>query len=626
MSLDAIWTSTAGLKATQAAINIVSQNVANAGTAGYVRRTVDTVSTTPGNTGVGVGTVTRSFDAAALKQLRSETAGAAYTSTRSNITSQLDKLYGTPGSSTALDGSFNAFTESLQELTASPTSAAARSTVLSNAATLANQINSAATNVQDLRTGIESQLGTDTAVASSLLQNIASLNSKIQNTIDDSSRADLQDQRDQAINSLSGYMDLSTVDQRDGTVTVLTGSGVTLVDRGNAATLSFDGHGTLNASSSYSADASKRTVGTITVNTPGGAKIDLGAPGALRSGTLAAEFELRDVTLPQAQRQLDDLAAGLATSLTNKTVAGNVGTNSVQMDISGIQAGNTLTIPVTFSDGSVRNVTLVASNSKTAPVDPSLTTDSSGFAQTFDISQGPSSYKTSIAAALSAISANAAKAQFKNVPALTVSGTGANLTFTGDTTTAVSGGSASITVPTGLNDFVSGYPNQTPMFTDGVSALYTGSLDKGAQLTGFAQRLTVNSVLQSNSSYLISSGPTDTTTSGARAQAAFTALTSTQQTFSSASGIGGFAAPYHATVAQFAQDVISAQGASSSAAQTIDNTQQVALSTAQSRFSSSAGVNIDSEMSNLIALQTAYGANARVLTAARDMLNQLLQI
>ena len=29
---------------------------------------------------------------------------------------------------------------------------------------------------------------------------------------------------------------------------------------------------------------------------------------------------------------------------------------------------------------------------------------------------------------------------------------------------------------------------------------------------------------------------------------------------------------------------------------------------------------------NLIALQTAYGANARVLTAARDMLTQLLQI
>ncbi len=625
MSLNALWTATAGLKATQAAINVVSQNVANAGTAGYVRRTIDTVSTAPGNTGVASGAVTRSFDAAALKQLRSETAGSGYTATRASITSQLDKLYGTPGSSSALDGTFNTFTESLQELSASPTSAAARSTVLSNAATLASQINSAATTVQDLRTGIEAQLGTDTTMASSLLKSIAALNSKIQNTTDDSSKADLQDQRDQAINSLSGYMDVATVDQRDGTVTVLTGSGVTLVDRGNAATLSFDGHGTLNASSAYSTDASKRTVGTITATTPGGAKIDLGAPGALRSGTLAAEFELRDTTLPQAQRQLDDLAAGMATSLTNKTVTST--TNPAQVDLSGIKAGNTFTIPVTFTDGSVRNVTLVAATGTTKPVAPSLTTDSSSFAQTFDVSRMSTDPEAAINEALSAMSTNAAKAGYKNVPAITakVTGTVVTLAGTASSSTTVNGASASITQPKNAADFATGYP-QLALFTDGTSTLYTGSVDTAAQITGFAQRIAVNANLTNNSSFLTASGASDLTASGGRAQSLFTALTTTQQTFSSASGIGGVTAPYTASVQQFAQDIISAQGGAASAATSLNNTQQVALSTAQSRFSASAGVNIDSEMSNLIALQTAYGANARVLTAARDMLNQLLQI
>ena len=622
MSLNALWTATAGLKATQAAISVVSQNVANAGTAGYVRRTIDTVATAPGNTGVASGAVTRSFDSAALKQLRSETAGAAYTSTRASITSQLDKLYGTPGTSSALDGTFNTFTESLQELSASPTSAAARSTVLSNAATLASQINSAASTVQDLRTGIESQLGTDTAMASSLLKTIASLNSKIQNTTDDTSKADLQDQRDQAINSLSSYMDLNTVDQRDGTVTVMTGSGVTLVDRSNAATLSFDGHGTLNASSSYSTDASKRTVGTITATTPGGAQIDLGAPGVLRSGALAAEFELRDTTLPQAQRQLDDLAAGMATSLTNKTVSSTA--NPAQVDLSGIKAGNTLTIPVTFTDGSVRNVTLVAANGTTKAVDPSVTTDSTSFAQTFDISPG-TDLQTSIRAALSAMSAQATSAGYKNVPSITANVTGTVVTLAGGAGTTVNGATASITQPKNAADFATGYP-QLALFTDGASTLYTGSVDASPQITGFAQRIAVNTNLTNNSSYLTASGATDLTASGGRAQSLFTALTTTPQTFSSASGIGGVTAPYSASVSQFAQDIISAQGANASAATSLDNTQQVALSTAQSRFSATAGVNIDSEMSNLIALQTAYGANARVLTAARDMLNQLLQI
>ena len=45
MSLNALSTATAGLAATQAAINVVSQNVANAGTAGYVKRTLSTVAT-----------------------------------------------------------------------------------------------------------------------------------------------------------------------------------------------------------------------------------------------------------------------------------------------------------------------------------------------------------------------------------------------------------------------------------------------------------------------------------------------------------------------------------------------------------------------------------------------------
>jgi len=633
MSLNALSTATAGLAATQAAINVVSQNVANSGTAGYVKRTLSTVATGTNNSGVAVGTITRSFDAAALKQLRLQTSGAAYTSTKSDIVSQLDTLYGTPGSSAALDGTLNTFTESLQELSANPTSAAARTTVVSNASALASQINGAAASVQNLRTGVEAQLGTDTQSASTLLSNIASLNAKIQNTTDASSQADLQDQRDQVINSLSSYMDVQTVAQRDGTVSVLTQSGVTLVDRGNAATLTFDGHGTLSPSSTYSTDPTKRTVGTITATLPGGGKVDLGAPGAIRSGSLAAGIELRDQILPQAQRQLDDLAGGLASALTDKSVTGTVTGSSATIDLTGIQTGNSLTIPVTAADGSVRNVTLVASNTATTGVDPSQTNDASGLAQTFNISGGPSTYASAIQTALAALNTRATAAGIKNAPNLTATGTGASVTIgpAAASTDKVSGASANITLPTSPSDLTTGYP-QIALFTDvsaappPVTQLFTGSLDSGSQLTGFAQRIAVNPAVSGNTAALTASSATDPSASGGRAQAIFTALTSAQQTFSSSSGIGGVSAPYQATVVGFAQDVIASQGSAASNASSLNDTQQTALSTAQSRFSAGAGVNIDQEMSNLIALQTAYGANARVLTAARDMLNQLLQI
>jgi flagellar hook-associated protein 1 FlgK len=50
------------------------------------------------------------------------------------------------------------------------------------------------------------------------------------------------------------------------------------------------------------------------------------------------------------------------------------------------------------------------------------------------------------------------------------------------------------------------------------------------------------------------------------------------------------------------------------------------LAALQQRFSDGASVNIDQEMGNLLNLQNSYAANARVMSAVRDMLNSLLQI
>ena len=49
------------------------------------------------------------------------------------------------------------------------------------------------------------------------------------------------------------------------------------------------------------------------------------------------------------------------------------------------------------------------------------------------------------------------------------------------------------------------------------------------------------------------------------------------------------------------------------------------MSALQQRFNDQSGVNIDTEMSNLIALQNAYGANARVMSTVQQMMATLLQ-
>jgi len=73
------------------------------------------------------------------------------------------------------------------------------------------------------------------------------------------------------------------------------------------------------------------------------------------------------------------------------------------------------------------------------------------------------------------------------------------------------------------------------------------------------------------------------------------------------------------------RQVISQQGEAAATADSLNQGQQVVVSSLQQRYADKSNVSIDEEMANLLKLQTAYGANARVLSVVRDMLDQLLK-
>ena len=72
--------------------------------------------------------------------------------------------------------------------------------------------------------------------------------------------------------------------------------------------------------------------------------------------------------------------------------------------------------------------------------------------------------------------------------------------------------------------------------------------------------------------------------------------------------------------------MISQQGEAAATADSLQQGQEVVVNSLQQRFADQSNVNIDEEMANLLKLQTAYGANARVLSTVRDMLDMLLQV
>jgi flagellar hook-associated protein 1 FlgK len=103
-------------------------------------------------------------------------------------------------------------------------------------------------------------------------------------------------------------------------------------------------------------------------------------------------------------------------------------------------------------------------------------------------------------------------------------------------------------------------------------------------------------------------------------------LTGTSLTYSPNTGIGTSAAPFSASLTTFLRQVISQQAEAASTADSLKQGQDIVLSALQQRFNDASSVNVDQELANLLTLQNSYAANARVLSAVKDMLDTLLQI
>ena len=69
--------------------------------------------------------------------------------------------------------------------------------------------------------------------------------------------------------------------------------------------------------------------------------------------------------------------------------------------------------------------------------------------------------------------------------------------------------------------------------------------------------------------------------------------------------------------------MVSQQSQAANAATSLQQGQDTVVSALQQRFNDQSGVNINTEMSNLIALQNAYGANARVMSTIQPMMSTL---
>jgi flagellar hook-associated protein 1 FlgK len=623
MSLgSALATAMSGLRANQAALSIVSSNIANAQTPGYVTQSSIQVEVSTGDTGasVRVDGVNRELNQYIQTQLRSETSGGAYADQMASVLTQLQSVYGTPGDAGTLEGAFSNFTTALQSLSTTSGSSSAQISAVTAAQSLAQQLNATTQGIQMLRSNAEQDISISVGQANAAMTQIAQINAQLQGLKStDPAAATLMDQRDSAIDKLSQLMDIRVSTDNTNQTTVYTTNGVELVGA-QASTINFNSQGMLNANSQWNANPANSSAGSLTIKLANGAVIDLISTNSIRSGQIAADLTLRDNVLVQAQAQVDQLAASMASALSDKTTAGTVAPAALapkagfDLDLSNVLPGNTINITYTDSATNTQHqLSIVRVDDPAALPLSNVGANPNNQVIGVNFSGGMASVISQLNGVL-----GAANLQFSNP-----SGSVLRVLDNGTGSATVNAASVTTTAST-----LAGGSAQLPVFTDG-NLLYTGSITRnGSQQTGLAGRITVNAALLADPSKMTVYSTSPPTNAGdtTRSDFLYSQLTLGTFAYSPQTGLGTAATPFKGTLTSFMQQFLSQQSNAATSATQLQQGQDVVVNALQQKFKSASGVNIDSEMANLISLQNNYAANAHVMSVVQAMMNSLMQV
>lgn len=603
----------AGMRAGQTGLEVVSRNVGNSGTPGYHRQSVTVVDGQGVNsTYARSGVVERAFNRTLQAYYTSTTSSAGYSSTRADMLDRLQTQFGKPGDAGSLDSMFGSFQNALQALGTSPDNYATRAAVVSQAQNLASTLNSLTTGIQSLRQETETQIAGAVDTLNTSLSSLQRINKTLADSdTDAASRAALLDQRDRLVTTIAEFVDIRVDYRGNDTVALMTNSGVGLLDD-KLSTFSFEPAGRLSAEKAFSADDAKNGVGTLYISTPSGTRLDVAQQNILRAGRIAGLLELRDTTLPLAQSQLDDIAAGLARAMSTVTTQGTAASSGTQqgfsLDLASIRNGNDFTLEIT-RNGVPSSIKIVrVDDTSNLPLDY---VDANG-ARVIgaDFSGGA----TSIAAALQSVLGSS----------FTASGSGTTLTVLDDGASGTTDVAAltSHSTATGLQNGALALS----LFVDRGNTDFTDALDGAGQRLGFAGRISLNSAVLTDNKLLVQYQPSGSLGDAGRANYIFDQLSS--MTFASSQTSTGDAGRIRlgGSVSDMVSQAISAVGGAAEAALGADDTQQLAMDALATRLDAEYGVNVDEEMSRLLELQNAYAANARVISAVQDLLDRLLNL
>ena len=293
------------LQASQMAIQTVSHNIANVNTPGYTRQKALLESQVPYTLdrlklgqGVKVGSVVQFFDRFTTRTIHQNTSSLKEYESKASVLSYVESLWNEAGGS-SLAQTLDEFWNAWQDVATNPGGMTERAALLEKSKILTQQFNSLSNELDGIERNMNTNIQMGMEEFNRLTKEIASLNGRILAAESSQTTAnDLRDQRNQLLGELSGWVDITYLEDRNGMVSVQTSKGMLLVSGVQNWDLSFEGNSIYR--NGVPSDVSEQMTG----------------------GKLGGWLDIRDEIIPQYAANLDELAGTLIQQVNSLHTAG----------------------------------------------------------------------------------------------------------------------------------------------------------------------------------------------------------------------------------------------------------------------------------------------------------------
>ncbi len=290
--------------ANTASLNVTGHNIANANVEGYSRQEVELATANGQFTGAGffgkgvnVVNVKRAHDQFLTMQAAAAKSVAAADDARHTQLTQLEDLF--PSGEQGLGHAMGEFFTAMVDLANTPADGSARQAVLARAADVSDRFANTGARLDMLQAGVRSDLQNSARAVTALAARVADLNAAISASRGQNQQPnDLMDQRDQLINQIGQYINVTTIPASDGTIGVFVAGGHRLVLGAESATLTAH-------ADSY--DASRVALSL----TSSGESLEVGE-SLITGGSMAGLLKFQNHDLVDARNRVGQMAAAFA--------------------------------------------------------------------------------------------------------------------------------------------------------------------------------------------------------------------------------------------------------------------------------------------------------------------------